>query len=155
VKREHEIRFPDKFWRRSTHLSFAAKGLYAVLATFADYRTGETFVSNARLQLETGYGICKIKILLKELKTGGFIGRDQELRRNLKSKRHIWCLKYVVSVVRKSSDRPGGMVFWHDRKRCHYPYPSKVIRHPKRTRRFVFSPPRPETGKDHVTDDFD
>ena len=110
VKRDHEVRFPDKFWRRSTQLSFAAKGLYAVLATFADYRTGETFVSNLRLQLETGYGICKIKKLLKELEKGEFIERDQELRDNLKSKRHIRCLKHVASVVWKSSHRPGGMV---------------------------------------------
>jgi len=37
-----------------------AKGLYAVLATFADYKTGETFVSNPRLQLESGHGIVKV-----------------------------------------------------------------------------------------------
>jgi hypothetical protein len=110
VKRDHEVRFPDKFWRRSTQLSFAAKGLYAVLATFADYRTGQTFVSNVRLHLETGYGVCKIKRLLKELEKGEFIERDQELRGNLKSKRHIRCLKHVVSVVWKSSYRPGGTV---------------------------------------------
>jgi len=59
------------------------------------------------LQLETGYGICKIKNLLKELEKGNFIERDQELRGNLKSKRYIRCLKYVVSVVWKSSPRPG------------------------------------------------
>ena len=42
MKRDHEVRFPDKFWRRGTHLSIDAKALYAVLVTFADYKTGES-----------------------------------------------------------------------------------------------------------------
>jgi hypothetical protein len=109
MKREHEVRFPDKFWRRGTHLSMDAKGLYAVLATFADYRTGETFVSNTRLQLETGHGISKIKRLLVELESAAFIERRREFRGNLKAKRYIRCLKYVVSTVQIPSHRPDGM----------------------------------------------
>jgi hypothetical protein len=82
-----------------------AKGLYAVIATFADYRTGETFVSNARLQLETGHGISKIKALLVELEKADFIERRREFRGNLKAKRHIRCLKYIVPTVQISSHR--------------------------------------------------
>jgi hypothetical protein len=91
------VRFPDRFWRRATDLSHAAKGLYATVATFTDYRTGETFVSNLRLQQETGLGREKIKSLLRELERAGFIERTRELRCNLKSKRHIRCKKYVCS----------------------------------------------------------
>jgi hypothetical protein len=110
VKREHEVRFPDKFWRRGTYLSIDAKALYAVLATFANYRTGETFVSNWKLQLETGYGVVKIKKLLLELERAGFIERRREIRGNLKAKRHIRCLKYIVSpTVQIPSYRPDGM----------------------------------------------
>jgi len=96
MKREHEVRFPDKFWRRATRLSQAAKGLYATLATFADYRTGLTFVSNARLQLETGYGRDLVKRLLRELELAGFIKRSRQTRKNLLSQRWIQCLKYVA-----------------------------------------------------------
>ncbi len=97
MSREHEVRFPDKFWRRATHLSHAAKALYATLATFADYRTGLTFVGNARLQLESGYGRDLLKRLLRELELAGFIKRSRQTKRNLLSKRWIRCLKYVVS----------------------------------------------------------
>jgi hypothetical protein len=107
---EHEVRFPDKFWRRGTHLSIDAKGLYAVLATFADYRTGETFVSNGRLQVETRHGIVKIKALLTELEKAGFIARRREFRGNLKGKRHIRCLKYICAPrVQIPSGRAYGM----------------------------------------------
>ena len=103
---------PDKFWRRGTLLSIDAKSLYAVLATFADYRTGETFVSNARLELETGYGRDKVKTLLSELERADFIQRRRELRGNLKAKRHIKCLKYVSSPIDGNPDyRPDGLVF--------------------------------------------
>lgn len=110
MKRDHEVRFPDKFWRRATHLSMDAKGLYAVLATFADYKTGETFVSNHRLQLETGHGIVKVKALLVELEKAGYIERRREVRGNLKAKRHIHCLKYVrAPIVQIPSGRADGM----------------------------------------------
>jgi hypothetical protein len=110
VKREHEVRFPDKFWRRATRLSHAAKGLYATLATFADYKTGETFVSNPRLQLETGHGIVKVKALLVELEKAGYIERRREFLGNLKSKRHIRRLKYICSpIVQIPSSRADGM----------------------------------------------
>jgi hypothetical protein len=112
LKREHEVRFPDKFWRRSTHLSIDAKALYAVLATFADYKTGETYVSNARLQLETGHGLRKIKTLLNEIQRGGFITRRREYHRNLKAKRYIRCLKYVVSE-QKAADSPMAPILHH------------------------------------------
>jgi hypothetical protein len=102
VRREHEVRFPDKFWRRATRLSHAAKGLYATLTTFADYRTGLTFVGNARLQLETGYGRDLVRRLLCELELASFIKRTRQTKRNLLSKRWIRCLKYVV---------PGGLNF--------------------------------------------
>jgi len=112
MSKEHEVRFPDKFWRRETLLSIDAKSLYAVLATFADYRTAETFVSNARLELETGYGRDKVKTLLSELERADFIQRRRELRRNLKAKRHIRCLKYVLSPTDGNSDyRADGRVF--------------------------------------------
>ncbi|HKW35536.1 MAG TPA: helix-turn-helix domain-containing protein [Candidatus Acidoferrum sp.] len=97
MKRDHEVRFPDRFWRRATDLSHDAKGLYATLVTFAEYRTGLTFVGNARLQLETGYGRDLVKKLLRELERAGFIRRSRQIKRNLLSKRWIHCLKYVVS----------------------------------------------------------
>lgn len=111
VSREHEVRLPDRFWRHSTHLSLDAKGLYSILLTFIDYGTCMTFVSNSRLQRETGYGVVKVKALLSELKSSGYITRTQELRGNLKSKRHIQCLKYASPVVQIPSNRPGGTVF--------------------------------------------
>jgi hypothetical protein len=77
--------------------SIDAKSLYAVLATFVEYKTGGTYVTNGRLQLDTGHGLRKIKTLLNELQRGGFISRRGEYRRNLKAKRYIRCLKYVVS----------------------------------------------------------
>ena len=104
------MRFPDKFWRRSTPLSLDAKSLYAVLATFADYRTGETFVSNERLQLETGLGRDRVERLLSELEVRGFIKRRRQYRRNLLAKRWIRCLKHVISDAlesRASSRYPG------------------------------------------------
>jgi len=97
VKREHEVRFPDKFWRRGTRLSHAAKALYATLVTFANYRTGLTFVGNPRLQLETGYGRDLVKKLLRELELAGFIKRSRQTKKNLLSIRWIRCLKHVVS----------------------------------------------------------
>jgi len=110
VKRDHEVRFPDSFWRRTTHLSMDAKGLYAVLATFADYKTGETFVSDPRLQLETGHGIVKVKTLLVELEKAGYIVRRRDFRGNLKAKRHIRCLKYICAPrVQIPSGRADGM----------------------------------------------
>jgi hypothetical protein len=87
------VRFPDSFWRRGTQLSVEAKALYAVLATFANYKTGETFVSNQRLQLETRFGRDRIERLLAELETAGFIKRTRQCRRNLLWKRWIRCLK--------------------------------------------------------------
>ena len=110
MKRDHEVRFPDKFWRHATHLSMDAKALYAVLATFADYKTGETFVSNSRLEIETGHGIVKVKALLVELEKAGYIQRRREFRGNLKAKRHIRCLKYVCApTVQIPSGRTDGM----------------------------------------------
>lgn len=96
-KQSHEVRLPDGFWRRATHLSMEAKALYAVLITFADYRTGLTFVGNPRLQLETNYGRDLVKRLLRELELECFIERRREIKKNLKSKRWIKCLKYVVT----------------------------------------------------------
>lgn len=109
--REHYTSLPDKFWRRSTHLSLAAKGLYAVLVTFADYKTGETWVSNARLEKETGLGRDKVKALLRELESAGFISRRRQVRGNLKAERHIRCLKYICSMDGKSAHRLDGRVF--------------------------------------------
>ena len=103
MKRDHEVRFPDKFWRRETRLSMSAKGLYATISSFADYRTGDTFVSNERLQLETGFGRDKVEHLLSELEAGSFIKRRRELRSNLRWKRWIRCLKYVSSDTLKCS----------------------------------------------------
>src|SRR5258706_11445580 len=114
MKREHEVRFPDKFWRRATRLSHVAKGLYATLATFVDYRTGLTFVSNARLQLETGHGRDLVKRLLRELELAGFIKRSRQTRRNLLSKRWIRCLKYVA---------PDGLTFSPSARRTDFQSP--------------------------------
>jgi hypothetical protein len=111
VSREHEVRLPDRFWRHSTHLSLDAKGLYSVLLTFINYQTCVTFVSNPRLQLETGYGVVKVKALLSELEKNGYIRRNQEMRGNLKSKRYIKCLKYASPVVQIPSNRSGSTVF--------------------------------------------
>jgi hypothetical protein len=111
MSREHEVRLPDRFWRHSTRLSLDAKGLYSILLTFVDYRTCITFVSNLRLERETGYGLVKVKTLLSELETNGFIRRTQEMRGNLKSKRHIQCLKYASPMVQIPSDRPGSTVY--------------------------------------------
>lgn len=111
MSREHEVRLPDRFWRYSTCLSLDAKGLYAILLTFIDYRTCITFVSNRRLERETGFGVVKVKQLLSELKANGYIKSTQERRGNLKSKRFIQCLKYTSPVVQISSNRPGGTVF--------------------------------------------
>jgi hypothetical protein len=71
MSREHEVRLPDRFWRRSTCLSLDAQGLYSILLTFINYQTCITFVSNPRLERETGYGIVKVKALLSELETNG------------------------------------------------------------------------------------
>jgi hypothetical protein len=108
--REHEVRLPDRFWRDSTRLSLDAKGLYSILLTFIDYQTGITFVSNPRLEGETGYGVVKVKALLSELETNGYIKRWQELRGNLKSNRYIQCLRYASPVVQIPSNRPGSTV---------------------------------------------
>ena len=110
MSREHEVRLPDRFWRHSTHLTLAAKGLYSILLTFIDYKTCITFVSNPRLERETGYGVVKVKALLSELETNGYIRRTQEKRGNLKSKRYIHCLKYLSSEVQIPSNRPGSTV---------------------------------------------
>ena len=107
AKREHEVRFPDKFWRNTTPLSHTAKGLYATLVTFADYRTGLTYVSNLRLQKETGYGREKIERLLRELESDGWIKRTRQRSRNLYGKRFIRCLRYVTSDALKSSVSAG------------------------------------------------
>jgi hypothetical protein len=136
-RREHEVRFPDKFWRRATHVSIDAKALYAVLATFADYQTGETFVSNTRLQLETGWCVRKIKDLLGELEQAGFIKRWQQMRGNLRSRRHIRCVKYVTSAVQKMHLRPGGAFFGRTEK-------VPIICTP------VKSPVTPEEKKNHL-----
>jgi Helix-turn-helix domain len=88
-----------------------AKALYAILATFADYKTGETFVSNERLQIETGFGRDKVKELLRELAKAGFISRRRRLRKNLKAERYIRCLKHVCSTDGKSAYRRDGRVF--------------------------------------------
>ena len=111
MSREHEVRLPDRFWRHSTHLSLDAKGLYSILLTFIDYQTCITFVSNSRLQRETRYGVVKVKALLSELESNGYIERTQEMRGNLKSKRYIHCLKYASPVVQIPSHRPGSTVF--------------------------------------------
>lgn len=111
LSREHEVRLPDRFWRHCTHLSLDAKGLYSILLTFIDYETSITFVSNPRLEKETGYGIVKVKALLAELELAGYIKRTQERRGNLKSKRFIECLKFLSPAVQIPSDRPGGTVF--------------------------------------------
>lgn len=111
MSREHEVRLPDRFWRHCTRLSLDAKGLYSILLTFVDYQTCITFVSNCRLERETGYGVVKVKELLRELESNGYIKRWQELRGNLKSKRFIQCLKYVTPAVQIPSNRPGSTVF--------------------------------------------
>ena len=111
MSQEHEVRLPDRFWRFSTRLSLDAKGLYSILLTFIDYQTCITFVSNPRLERETSYGVVKVKELLKELESNGYIKRWQELRGNLKSKRYIQCLKYTSPVVQIPSNRPGSTVF--------------------------------------------
>jgi hypothetical protein len=111
MSREHEVRLPDRFWRHSTHLSLDAKGLYSILLTFIDYQTCITFVSNFRLERETGYGVVKVKALLSELETNGYIKREQKIRGNLKSKRYIQCLRYAFPVVQIPSNRPGSTVF--------------------------------------------
>lgn len=111
MKREHEVRFPDRFWRRETRLCIAAKGLYAILATFADYRTGETWVGNTQLEMQAGLGRDKIRALLRELEAAGFISRRRQVRKNLKAERYIRCLKYVSSTDGKSAYRPDGRVF--------------------------------------------
>jgi helix-turn-helix protein len=137
VSREHEVRFPDKFWRRETHLSHDAKALYATLATFADYRTGLTFVSNARLQSETRYGRDLVKKLLRELEAAGYIKRSRQTNRNLLSKRWIRCLKYVVS---------DGLNFSQSSRRTDSQSPEKQPT--------VFTPVKssvtPETKKSHL-----
>ena len=99
MSREHEVRLPDRFWRHSTNLSLDAKGLYSILLTFIDYETCITFVSNRRLEREAGYGLVKVKELLKELESNGYIKRTQQKRGNLKSKRYIQCLMYASPVV--------------------------------------------------------
>jgi hypothetical protein len=111
MSREHEVRLPDRFWRHSTNLSLDAKGLYSILLTFIDYETCITFVSNRRLEREAGYGLVKVKELLKELESNGYIKRTQQKRGNLKSKRYIQCLMYASPVVQIPSNRPGSTVF--------------------------------------------
>lgn len=109
-KREHEVRLPDRFWRHSTHLSLDAKGLYAILLTFTDYATNKTYVSNLRLQRESGFGAVKIKCLLAQLEAGKYIERSHRYVRNLRSQRIIRCLKFS-STVQIPSSRLDGMVF--------------------------------------------
>lgn len=112
MKREHEVRVPASFWL-STHLSFDAKALYNLLLIFVNWSTGETFVSNQRLQLITRWGRDKIKRLLAELERAHFIKRQRELSKNLKAKRHITCLKYAISSSDglKTSPSVDGLVF--------------------------------------------
>src|SRR5262249_23309527 len=74
-------------------------------------------VSNPRLEKESGFGIVKVKALLSELERNGYIKRVQEMSRNLKSKRHIQCLRHVSPVVQNPSNRPGGTVFGTTEKR--------------------------------------
>jgi hypothetical protein len=104
MSREHEVRLPDRFWRFSTPLSLDAKGLYSILLTFVDYKTFKTHVGNLRLQQESGYGRDKVKELILELESNGFIERERLYRGNLKSKRIIRCLKFV-SIGGKSVSR--------------------------------------------------
>ena len=110
MSREHEIRLPDRFWRHCTHLSLDAKGLYAILLTFIDYRTNETRVSNARLERESGYGRDKVKAVIMELEASGFIERKRLYVGNLKSQRTLRCLKFV-SMDGNSVNRLDGRVF--------------------------------------------
>jgi hypothetical protein len=110
VSREHEVRVPDRFWRHSTKISTDAKSLYSILLTFIDYVTNETYVSNLRLQRESGFGAVKVKGLLAELQAGNYIERSHRYVCNLRSKRTIRCLKFV-STVQIPYSRPEGMVF--------------------------------------------
>jgi Helix-turn-helix domain len=88
MSREHEVRLPDRFWRYCTKISVDAKALYSILLTFVDYNTGKTHVGNPRLERESGYGRDKVKGLLAELETAGFIERNRLYVGNLKSALH-------------------------------------------------------------------
>lgn len=110
MSREHEVRLPDRFWRHCTRLSTNAKALYSILLTFIDYNTGETHVGNARLERESGYGQKKVRALLVELETAGFLERKRLFVGNLKSKRILRCLKFV-SMRQFLPNRPDAAVF--------------------------------------------
>ena len=110
MSREHEVRLPDRFWRHSTNLSIGAKALYSILLTFIDYNTAETHVGNVRLEKESGYGRDKVKSLLVELESKGFIERKRLYVGNLKSKRILHCLKFL-SMDGFSVSRLDGRVF--------------------------------------------
>jgi len=110
MSREHEVRLPDRFWRHSTRLSSEAKAMYSILLTFIDYNTAETHVGNVRLEKESGYGRDKVKNLLVELESKGFIERKRLYVGNLKSKRIIRCLKFL-SMDGFSVSRLDGRVF--------------------------------------------
>jgi len=90
-------------------LSTEAKALYSILLTFIDYNTGETHVGNSRLERESGYGRDKVKGLLMELESAGFIERRRLFVGNLKSKRLLRCLKFI-SIDGFSVSRPDGLV---------------------------------------------
>ena len=94
----------------SPFTSIRAKALYSILLTFVDYATNETYVSNLRLQRESGFGAVKVKGLLAELQAAKFIERSHRYVCNLRSKRTIRCLKFV-STVQIPNSRPEGMVF--------------------------------------------
>lgn len=110
MSREHEVRLPDRFWRHGTKLSTDAKALYSILLTFIDYDTAETHVGNIRLEKESGYGRDKVKNLLGELESKGFIERKRLYVGNLKSKRILRSLKFL-SMDGFSVNRPDGRVF--------------------------------------------
>ncbi|SRR5258708_15288416 len=110
MSREHEVRLPDRFWRHSTKISTDAKALYSILLTFIDYNTAETHVGNDRLERESGYGRDKVKNLLVELESNGFVERKRLYVGNLKSDRILRCLKFL-SIDGLSVSRLDGRVF--------------------------------------------
>lgn len=110
MSREHEVRLPDRFWRHCTRISSDAKALYAILLTFINYNTGKTYVGNARLERESGYGQKKIKALLAELEKAEFVKRKRLFVGNLKSKRILRCLRFL-STGQNLPGRPDGAFF--------------------------------------------
>jgi hypothetical protein len=144
IRREHEVRLPDRFWRHGTKLSAEAKALYAILLTFTDYNTAETRVGNSRLEKESGYGRDKVEALLRELERSAFINRDRQYRGNLKSERTIKCLKFV-SMPWKSGGRPDALISRSSENQGYILTESKSSE-PSQSHKSNTSIPLPESG---------